>query len=466
MVYRRNERSGRISRLRRAVDAPASAARFDRTRFRKRWRAEREVISSDNASSDTEISESLLGQVDRRPAFLAVDFFCGAGGTTRGLIDAGGYVVAGIDKEHFCRKTFIENNINKSWDEKPPVYLERDIFPANEAYPAGEHAELQADLDRLIPPFRSTLPGVPLLFAICAPCQPFTTLSRKEMSGARVAKRDKDRNLLKEAARFVERFRPEMVLSENVAGIKDPRYGGIWEEFRSELERLGYATGTRVVCTSRFGVPQYRKRSILIAVLKEKVREEYLSDLLATELLVPDSNPDSPTMTVEEAIGHLPPIIAGQLHGEIPNHRARSLSELNQKRLSCAKPGESNAYMENTAYGDLSLECHRKVNARLNDRCFSDVYTRMRPDRPSPTITTKCHSISNGRFGHYDTDQVRGISLREAATLQSFDDDYVFHPTDMLEPVARMIGNAVPPKLARYFATYLVSSLTSAREPS
>lgn len=76
----------------------------------------------------------------------------------------------------------------------------------------------------------------------------------------------------------------------------------------------------------------------------------------------------------------------------------------------------------------------------------------MRPNRPSPTITTKCDSISNGRFGHYDVRQVRGISLREAAILQSFPEDYVFHPADQIEPVARMIGNAVPPKLARYFA--------------
>jgi DNA (cytosine-5)-methyltransferase 1 len=82
----------------------------------------------------------------------------------------------------------------------------------------------------------------------------------------------------------------------------------------------------------------------------------------------------------------------------------------------------------------------------------------MRPDRPSPTITTKCHSITNGRFGHFDKAQVRGISLREAAALQSFPDDYIFYPLNQLEPVARMVGNAVPPKLANFFATYLVDS--------
>jgi DNA (cytosine-5)-methyltransferase 1 len=115
--------------------------------------------------------------------------------------------------------------------------------------------------------------------------------------------------------------------------------------------------------------------------------------------------------------------------------------------------------MENTEFGDLSLKCHRDVNNKLRVRCFTDVYTRMHPGRPSPTITTKCHSISNGRYGHYDTTQNRGISLREAAALQSFPDNYVFYPTDQIDPVARMIGNAVPPKLAQYFASYLVNSI-------
>jgi DNA (cytosine-5)-methyltransferase 1 len=144
---------------------------------------------------------------------------------------------------------------------------------------------------------------------------------------------------------------------------------------------------------------------------------------------------------------------------EIPNHRSRSLSALNQQRIAAAVPGESNAYMENTASGDLSLDCHRKVNRRLHERCFSDVYTRMAPDRPSPTITTKCHSISNGRFGHYDKAQLWGISLREAAILQSFPEDYVFYPDNQIEPIARMIGNAVPPKLAAFFAGYLARSI-------
>lgn len=388
-----------------------------------------------------------------------MDFFCGAGGTTRGLIDAGGYVIAGVDKDDRCRETFVANNKNTVWDRDVPVFLNRDIFPRSADYPQGQKKELTAELEEVMVRHRRRAPDIPLLFAICAPCQPFTRLSRKELSEKRKVGREKDRNLLREAATFVARYQPELVLSENVAGIKDEKYGGVWDRFRKRLERLGYATGSKIVCTSRFGIPQYRKRSILIAVRREFARSERFADLMQTELLVPEADLNEPIRTVKEAIAHLPRLKAGQMHIAVPNHRARTLSDLNLKRLSSAKPGQSNAYMESTAHGDLSLDCHRKVNARLGDRCFSDVYTRMRPDRPSPTITTKCHSISNGRFGHYDTSQVRGISLREAAALQSFPDDYIFYPTDQIEPVARMIGNAVPPRLAQFFASYLADTL-------
>jgi DNA (cytosine-5)-methyltransferase 1 len=396
-----------------------------------------------------------------KPAFLAVDFFCGAGGTTRGLIDAGGYVIAGVDKDPGCRTTFMKNNSNGFLDAEGPHYLQHDIFPKRPEHPTGQQRELKAELDVLIRRYKRRAKGVPLLFAICAPCQPFTKLSRKALSKKRKQGRKRDVNLLAEASKFVSGHRPELVLSENVAGIKDPQYGGVWDAFRARLERLGYITGAKVVCTSKFGIAQFRKRSILIAVRKDVVRSERIADLRRTELLVPDSDPDAMLTSVRKAIGHLPPIKAGQTHPKVPNHRARTLDDINLKRLAAAAPGQSNAYMEQTKFGNLSLACHRKVNRKLKQRCFSDVYTRMHPDRPSPTITTKCHSISNGRFGHYDVRQLRGISLREAAILQSFPEDYVFYPTDQIEPIARMIGNAVPPRLAEFYAGYLVNSVSA-----
>jgi DNA (cytosine-5)-methyltransferase 1 len=405
------------------------------------------------------IGNSRLG-----PKFLAVDFFCGAGGTTRGLIDAGGYVIAGIDKDARCERTYVENNRNGCVDHSPARFLNHDIFPNSREYPSGQQHVLFDELDNMIDYYRRKARGVPLLFAICAPCQPFTKLARKEMSGRRIERRARDMNLLREACRFVKKYKPELVLSENVAGIDDPKYGGIWEDFRWRLERIGYATGSKIVCTSRFGIPQFRKRSILMAVRRSLVRSERFADLLQRELLVPEADPDEVMVSVSQAIGHLPPIAAGAVHATISNHRTRGVSEINMKRLSSAKPGESNAYLEATAHGDLSLRCHQDVNRKLRTRCFSDVYTRMHPDRPSPTITTKCHSLSNGRFGHYDVNQVRALSLREAAILQSFPEDYVFYPDNEVEPVARMIGNAVPPKLAGFFANYLANSVTYALE--
>jgi DNA (cytosine-5)-methyltransferase 1 len=402
----------------------------------------------------------------RRAKFLAVDFFCGAGGTTRGLIDAGGYVIAGIDKDARCERTYVENNVNTCIDYGPARFLRYDIFPRRPDYPAGQQRALFRELDELIAYYRRKAPRLPLLFAICAPCQPFTRLARKQMSYKRIERRARDMNLLREACRFVRKYEPELVLSENVAGIGDPKYGGIGERFRGDLERLDYATGSQIVCTSRFGIPQFRKRSILMGARRALVRAGRFADLLQQELLVPEADPNATMVSVAQAIGHLPPIEAGAAHATVPNHRTRALAEINFKRLSSAKPGESNAYLERTDHGDLSLRCHQDVNRKLQDRCFSDVYTRMYPDRPSPTITTKCHSISNGRFGHYDLKQVRALSLREAAILQSFPEDYVFYPDNEIEPVARMIGNAVPPKLAGFFADYLSNSLISKSRPA
>ena len=398
-------------------------------------------------------------QKTKQPSFIAVDFFCGGGGTTKGLIDAGGYVIAGIDKTKTCRETYTRNNLNQFIDCVAPRFLGFDLFPESDSYPEGEQHKILNSLCDLIPFYREIAPELPLLFAICAPCQPFSKLSRKKISAERIESSIRDSNLLSETTKFIERFQPELVLSENVRGVDNMKFGKSWNQFRETLENFGYVTGSELVCTSRYGIAQYRKRNILLAVRRELVNSDKLADSNGAELRVPEADCHAKIVSVRDAIDHLPPIKAGEAHDYIPNHRTRGLSILNLRRLASAAPGQSNEYMENTKFGDLSLNCHRKVNQRTQSRCFSDVYTRMHPDRPSPTITTKCHSVSNGRFGHYDTSQIRGISLREAAILQSFPDNYIFYPTNRSDAVARMIGNAVPPKLATFFAKYLISSI-------
>src|ERR1700757_3255000 len=95
----------------------------------------------------------------RVPKFLAVDFFCGAGGTTRGLIDAGGYVIAGIDKDDGCRSTYVENNKNKTLDRLRPRFLLRDVFPKTNRYSRGQQTELLEELGELIPAYKKQARG-------------------------------------------------------------------------------------------------------------------------------------------------------------------------------------------------------------------------------------------------------------------------------------------------------------------
>lgn len=103
------------------------------------------------------------------------------------------------------------------------------------------------------------------------------------------------------------------------------------------MERVGYATGSKVVCCSRFGVPQFRKRSILMAVRRDCVRPERFADIFEHELLVPEADPNAVTVSVADAIGHLPPLGAGETDPSVPNHKTRALSEINFKRLTSAR---------------------------------------------------------------------------------------------------------------------------------
>ena len=390
----------------------------------------------------------MLNHADK-PKFLAVDFYCGAGGTTRGLLDAGGYVIAGIDKDEDCRVTYRSNNRNTTLDRAEPDFLALDMLPATPDYPQGQRHEVRDALDELIPRYRQMAQGAPLLFAICAPCQSFTKFVQRSMTDERAEDRRRSQNLLAQTVEFIEAFQPEMVISENVAAIVSGQYKHIWDDFQEDLRNLGYAVGAGVVCASRFGVPQRRRRSVIMA-LKSKTGSNSALDLLR----VPQSAPDAAQVSVYDAINHLPPLEAGESNEKFANHVCRNLSETNRHRLMSVKPGESNFGFAETKYGDLSLACHRRLESK-GVRGFGDVYTRIRPNRPAPTITTRFLSISNGRFGHFDKNQARGLSLREGAALQSFPDDYEFHGKGM-DANARMIGNAVPPKLSEHLTEWLL----------
>lgn len=381
---------------------------------------------------------------------VAVDFFCGAGGMTRGLIEAGIHVLAGIDNEAVCEKTYRQN---KNRNRSRPQFLCKNVFPKSKLHPHGQQDEIIRELQSLLKQFRKKHGQIKLIFAICAPCQPFTKITQIEMSDRRKFKRGNDANLLLTTLNLIKQFRPDGIICENVEGIIGDDKTSVIALFKHALKRNGYNFDAKIVKVAAFGIPQYRSRTIGIAVNQRKYKRFVVN--------IPDRDPRAVRkVTVESAIGHLPPLAAGEKHISIPNHRARALSDLNLKRISCAKPGENNQYLKRTPYGDLSLSCHRRLEEKWGEPSFSDTYTRMRGDDLAPTITTHCISITNGRFGHYDMSQNRGITPREAALLQTFPENYVFYPEDNISLAATLIGNAVPPRLARFYGSYLVKAVS------
>lgn len=381
---------------------------------------------------------------------VAIDFFCGAGGMTNGLIRSGIHVLAGIDNQPLCEPTYVQN---KNSDNTHPEYLCKDIFPRTETYPEGQQGEIAEEISRLVAAYkkRNNRRKVKLVFAICAPCQPFTKITKIAMSESRQFKRQNDSNLLLTTIKLISEFRPDALICENVEGMINAGAKSVLGQFKAELDLLGYSFDAKVINTANFGIPQNRRRTIGIGIDSTRYR---------AKISIPEQDPSQEKYaTVAEAIGHLPPLAAGEIHPTVPNHRARALTTLNLQRISSAPPGENNSYLTKTPYGDLSLDCHRRVVEKWGSPSFTDTYTRMRGDAVGPTITTKCIAISNGRFGHFDTNQNRAITPREAALLQTFSDDYIFYPQENIEFSARLIGNAVPPRLAAFFGQHIASAI-------
>lgn len=337
----------------------------------------------------------------------AIDFFCGAGGFTVGLRQAGIDVIAGIDSNEACGKTYSANNTESR-------FICADIR--------------QIDGRALL----EVLPGLrieddELVFVGCAPCQPFSQQRRS-------AKPHRDASLLSCFGSLVIEFRPAYVVVENVPGIATVRGNSTFNRFVLGLRRAGYSVEKDVLDAKEFGVPQSRRRLVLIASRRGQAA-----------LPVPTHGPGRrPWRTVRQAIAEYPRLPAGGSADRPANHRASALSDLNLKRMQCTPhDGGSRADWPD----ELVLACHKD-----DYRGHSDVYGRLHWDEPAPTLTGRCHSISNGRYGHPEQD--RALTLREAAALQTFPDDYVFEGS--LRSIALQIGNAVPVRLARTLGQQVV----------
>jgi DNA (cytosine-5)-methyltransferase 1 len=273
------------------------------------------------------------------------------------------------------------------------------------------------------------------LRAGCAPCQTFSTYNQKA--------KPTDRRwwLLDEFSRLIREVSPDIVTMENVPGLVKQK---IFDQFVDELKCNDYNVNYRVVNCEEYGVPQHRQRLVLLA-----------SRLGPVRLLSPEKF-DAPRQNVRDAIGHLPPISAGEVHPDDPLHRSSALSELNLRRIRSSRPGGTWRDWDS----DLIAECHKKDTGRT----YPGVYGRMSWDEPAPTMTTQFYGFGNGRFGHPEQD--RAISLREGAILQSFPPDYVFVPPDeeiYVKTVGRLVGNAVPVTLGKVIGESILEHLSVCR---
>lgn len=335
------------------------------------------------------------------------DFFSGCGGTSKGFDLAGLDIQMAIDSDKDAALTY-RNNFPKA-----KFYCE-DIrsFPTDS-----------------LSSFISSRQDRPMLFCGCAPCQPFSK-QKKE-------KNDQDNriSLLLEFLRFIQFFLPEYVFVENVPGLQNV-YGkcGPFDTFVTALEKSLYQVEFKVISSQDYGVPQKRKRLVLVAS-----RLGYISFPTPTH---GDGRINTRFTTVADKIKYLPAIEAGEVCSQDSNHRAAKLSALNLARIKATPEGGDRRHWPT----QLLLKCHKDYIGH------SDVYGRMKWNTPASGLTTRCVSYSNGRFGH--PEQNRAISVREAACLQTFPEDFVF--LGNLNSMARQIGNAVPVDVARVFGEHFL----------
>lgn len=349
-----------------------------------------------------------------------VDLFCGAGGLTHGLVEAGLNVVAGVDFESACKHPYEANHDGI-------VFHEADISNLK-----------AATIDRW-------LTGAQVrVLAGCAPCQPFSNYALRYQKGqdGRSVEDDERWSLLEHFGRLVAEMSPspDIVTMENVPTVTKH---AVFRRFKASLEDLGYHVWVDVIDCARYGLPQRRNRTVLLASLHGKIK-----------LL----EPSTPRIrTVAEVIKGLPVLRHGSSDKEDRLHTASRLSDLNYERILHSKPGGSwRDWPEH-----LVANCHTKTTGKK----YPAVYGRMRYDEPAPTLTTQFFGFGSGRFGH--PTQARGISLREGALLQGFPRDYSFFPDGepvQIRALGRMIGNAVPVDLGRVIGRSIIEHVVQHRD--
>lgn len=348
--------------------------------------------------------------------YTCIDSFSGAGGLSLGLSRAGFEVVLSFDNEKLSIDTL----------EKNPKYF--------------SHKVLKEDINKLLKGKVLKLTGLKkgklFLLAGGPPCQGFSV--------QRIGKdSDKRNNLIFSYIDMVKELYPKFFLIENVPGINGKRGKEIINKALQEAEGHGYFIYKQILNAQDYGVPQRRKRMIVLGVRNDMHKGEFIFPKATT--------PEGKRKTVRDAIGFLPePPGDGSEHPSIKHHFKDKLSTLNLKRIAALKPGQGREYLPE----ELLADCHKVSASVIGHR---NVYGRMLWDDVSPTITARFDSFTRGMFGH--PTQNRSITLKEGALLQTFPKDFVFAGNKV--DVARQIGNAVPCKLAEAVGKAIMKYYTS-----
>ena len=343
----------------------------------------------------------------RKRRLCAIDLFSGCGGLTMGLRQAGFEVLGAIEIDSGAVRTYHANH-------RKVLIKQSDIRRLSAR---GFRRELKIR------------PGELDLLAGCPPCQGFSALRTR--NGAN-RNRDKRNNLVGEMLRFAKAFKPKAIMMENVPGLARHKP---FSDLCKGLEALGYRITFAIKDAAYYGVPQRRRRLILLAGRGFEIT------------FAPEQ--DS-SRTVRSAIGRLPEPGTSRdaLHNMPEKMRAQRISKLIR---DIPKDGGSRTDLPTRR----QLNCHKKSNG------FTDIYGRMAWDKVAPTITSGCFNPSKGRFLH--PEKHRAITMREAALLQGFPKEYEFDLSCGKEAIALMIGNALPPEFVRRHALQVRRALSRQR---
>ncbi len=340
-----------------------------------------------------------------------VDFFCGGGGMSQGLSGAGIKIIGALDNDPDCRETYEENH-------KDSQFILSDITKMDEKDLTKRLGIRKNDDD--------------LIFVGCSPCQYWSIINGR-IDSERKEKSHASRNLLHDFLRFVKYYKPGFVLVENVRNIRNNEKDSGLLDLLTFFDNNGYEFKQGVLCAADYEVPQTRRRYVLVASRTVKNIE------------LPKVNKKK--VSVRDAIGKQEPIKAGETLLGDSLHRSSFLNEDNIARLKQTPEGGGRESWANNS--KLIINAYKDKPHSF----FRDNYGRMSWDKQAPTITTKFFSLGCGKFGH--PAQNRAISLREGALLQTFHPKYKFK-TKSMAATAKLIGNAVPPKLAWHIGKMLV----------